>query len=83
MFAELQENKAGKRVFTAVVEGQAVVHELDVYAEAGGRYTALDRSVFVTVIDGTLDIDFLANKGEKPIINAILVTHLPEGAPGT
>ena len=43
---------------------------------------ALTPSFVVTVADGSLDIAFDALTG-RAIINAILVTGLPEGAPGT
>jgi len=37
----------------------------------------------VEVSDGVLDLDFLMPKGHKSIVNSILVTQLPPGAPGT
>ena len=46
------------------------------------RYVALDQTFVVEVTDGTLDIEFAAPRGHKPIVNAILVTELPAGAPG-
>ena len=70
-------------MFDVSLEGDVVLPGLDVVAAAGGTNTALDRSFVVTVTDGQLDIGFVAQRGDKPIINAILVTGLPEGAPGT
>ena len=61
---------------------EQVLPNLDVFDSAGGRYVALTRSFVVTVADGSLDIAFDALTG-RAIINAILVTGLPEGAPGT
>ncbi|MEO7229429.1 MAG: malectin domain-containing carbohydrate-binding protein, partial [Candidatus Limnocylindrales bacterium] len=81
-FAELQATRAGARVFNVSIEGAAVLSNLDVFAAAGGRYVALDRTVLVEVSDGVLDISFIAQRGDKPIINAILVTELPLGSPG-
>jgi hypothetical protein len=81
-FAELQLNKAGGRVFSVSIEGQPVLLNLDVFAAAGGRYVALDRSVTIEVTDGVLDVSFLAQRGDAPIINAILVTEVPPGSPG-
>lgn len=83
LFAEIQAARAGARVFSVNIEGDAVLANLDVYAEAGGRNIALERSFLVTVTDGRLDIDFVAQRGDKPIVNAILVTEMPEAAPGT
>lgn len=81
-FAEILLRKAGDRVFGISIEGTSVVANLDVFAAAGGRNVALDRSFEVDVIDGHLDIAFTAQRGDKPIVNAILVTELPPGAPG-
>jgi subtilisin family serine protease len=81
-FAELQLSKAGGRVFNVGIEGTGVLTNLDVYAAAGGRYVALDRSFLVEVTDGVLDISFTPQRGDKPIINAILVTEMPPGSPG-
>ena len=82
-FAELQARHAGDRVFSVALEGGVVLSNFDVFAEAGGQRIALDRSFLIEVTDGILDISFLAQRGDAPIINAILVTELPEGAPGT
>ena len=81
-FAELQQAKAGSRVFAVGLEGSNVLANFDVYAVAGGRYIALDRSFLVEVTDGVLDISFAAQRGDKPIVNAILVTEMPAGSPG-
>jgi len=81
-FAEIQLKKAGSRVFSVSLEGSAVVSNLDVFAAAGGQRVAYDRSFTVEVTDGVLDVGFLAQRGDQPIVNAILVTELPPGSPG-
>ena len=81
-FAELQLKKAGGRVFSVSLEGTAVVSDLDVFAAAGGQRVAYDRSFIIEVTDGVLDIGFVAQRGDQPIVNGILVTELPPGAPG-
>jgi subtilisin family serine protease len=81
-FAELQLTKTGARVFSVGLEGSSVLSNFDVFAAAGGRYIAVDRSFTVEVTDGVLDISFAAQRGDKPIINAILVTEMPPGSPG-
>ena len=83
LFAEIDNVKVGARKFDVSIEGDVVLPGLDVRAAAGGRNTALDRTFVVQVSDGQLDIDFVAQRGDQPIINAIMVTGLPEGAPGT
>ena len=79
-FAELLFNKAGSRLFNVSIEGSPVLTNLDVYAAAGGRYTALDRTFLVEVADGVLEISFSSQRGDSPIINAILVTEVPPGS---
>ena len=82
-FAELQFTHVGDRVFDVSLEGTRVIRSLDVREEAGARYTALDKTFVVEVTDGALDIGFASPRGHKPIVNAIFVTHLPDGSPGT
>jgi len=69
-------------VFSVGLEGSGVLSNFDVVAAAGGRYIAVDRSFTVEVADGVLDISFASQRGDKPIINAILVTEMPPGSPG-
>jgi len=82
-FAELVERKKGARIFNVTIEGDPVIPYIDVVAEAPGRYVALDRSFVVDVTDGQLNIDFGAHIGDKAFVNAILVTELPPGSPGS
>lgn len=81
-FAEIQLAKKAARVFSVGLEGAGVLANLDVFAAAGGKNIALDRTFIVEVTDGVLDISFAAQRGDRPIINAILVTEMPPGSPG-
>jgi hypothetical protein len=78
-FAEFKKEK-NQRVFTVGVEGQAVLFQAEIATLAGGRLTAYELTTEVDVTDGVLDIQFVSNKGDKPVVNAILVTHLPVNA---
>jgi hypothetical protein len=78
-FAELNRRRAGARVFSVSIEATTGVFLLDVYEEAGGARAALDKTFLVEVTDGTLDIVFTAVRGDRPIVNAIMVTHMPGG----
>ena len=69
-FAELHYTAAGQRVFGVSLEGTAVLSNFDVYAEAGARYAAVDRTFTVSVTDGVLNVDFTKVTGD-PIICAI------------
>ena len=77
-FAEILANKAGDRVFSVSLEGNYVLTNLDLFALAG-KNTAYDKSVDVDVSDGHLDIAFVAQRGDKSVVNGILVTEMPRG----
>ncbi len=80
-FADLDFASAGERVFSVAFEDAPLIWQLDVAAASGGRFHALDRSVVVEVTDGVLDISFVAQRGDDPIVNGILVTEIPLGSP--
>ena len=80
-FAEFSAQEAGLRVFSGALEGVPVFANLDVYDAAPGRWVALDRSYFVEVTDGVLDLTFTVRSGHHAIINGILVTEVPAGSP--
>ena len=68
---------AGKRVFSANIEGGVTeLTDFDIFASVGAM-TATSRSFEVPITDGTLDIAFSA-KVDRPSVAAITVT-----APGT
>ena len=80
-FAELQAIGPGDRIFSVAFENAPLIWQLDVASAAGGLLTAYDRSVMVEVTDGVLDISFVGNLGDVPIVNGILVTEIPQGSP--
>ena len=47
-----------------------------------GASRRVDRTFFVEVTDGVLDIEFIARAATQPIVNAILVTEMPPGSLG-
>ncbi len=51
----------GQRVFNVYSEGQLLVSNLDVFAEAGGKNRALVKSFDVQVQDGLLNLGFIAS----------------------
>ncbi|MGF1528657.1 MAG: PKD domain-containing protein, partial [Candidatus Competibacterales bacterium] len=57
LLAEIYWNASGKRVFSATVEGESAVTDLDLHAEVG-KFATYDVTVLVEVVDGTLNIDF-------------------------
>ena len=71
------------RVFDVVIEGTTVLHDFDIFAAAGGKDVALDRSFQASVTDGTLNLLF-SNVVENPIVSAIeAVSAEAGGAPPT
>ena len=80
-FAELQAIAPGDRIFSVAFENAPLIWQLDVASSAGGLLTAYDRTVMVDVTDGVLDISFVGNLGDVPIVNGILVTEIPQGSP--
>ncbi len=78
-FAELQATGAGQRVFNVQIEGQTVLQNFDIYAAAGGSFTANVQTFGVQVMDDELDIDFIPVNGATAV-NAIRVTGIEAGA---
>lgn len=70
-------NAPGRRVFSVYVEGK-LIPDIDVFAEAGGLYTALVKSIDVTIEDAQLDIQFVSQV-DNPEIKGIEV--LPTAGP--
>ncbi|MGJ5628279.1 malectin domain-containing carbohydrate-binding protein [Nostoc sp. CALU 1950] len=66
-FAEIYWNAAGQRIFDVSAENQLVVDDLDIFAQAGGKNIALDKSFNVNVKDGTLNLNFLASKDNAKV----------------
>jgi hypothetical protein len=77
-FAEIQGTRQGQRVFDVAAEGSTLLLGFDIASE-GGSNTAVDKSFFVTVTDGQLNLRFLTRRGYgEPLINAIRVTQRPD-----
>jgi chitodextrinase len=74
-FAEVYSGTSGVglRVFDVEMEGQPVLDNLDIFAEAGAN-AALIKSLPVTVSDGQLDIRFV-HVTQNPKVSAIEVTR--------
>jgi beta-glucanase (GH16 family) len=73
-FAEPNDHQTGTRVFDVYVQGKLVIDDLDIkQARDGKARSALDRAVTsISVVNGQLDITFVASKGE-PLLNAIVI----------
>ena len=80
--AEMEATAAGQRVFDIYLErgtpNEQVLRNVDVYALAGGRDTAVVLTAIVKVVtvpgvDEHLNIEFVPVRGEPPILNGLLL----------
>ncbi len=72
--AETFVNVAGGRIFDVLVEGQVMLEDYDVFAQAGGKWIGVvERMTFTS--DGSIDIEFL-HEMENPAIKAIEIVDL-------
>lgn len=77
-FAELQNITFGRRLYDVIIENTLVLPAHDIAYEVG-TFTADDHRFFVEVTDGRMDIRFVSRaRSERPIINALRVTHRPD-----
>lgn len=79
-FAEIYFEAPGLRAFNVLVNGAALISNLDVYAAAGGPYIAVDRVVSATVTTGLLSLDLVGTNREA-ILNAVSVRQVLSPTP--
>lgn len=72
-------NAAGARIFDVYVEGILVRDNLDVFSVSGGINVAHLVSVPVSVSDGAITVELVAQV-ENPFISAIEVVRLPNNS---
>ena len=72
-FAEPAFSSAGQRVFNVAINGNAVLSNFDIVAQAGGPYIALDRTFPVSVTGGQVSIQFSQSVADYPMVNAIQI----------
>lgn len=80
-FAEPYFTSAGKRVFNVSVNGQTVLANFDVIAQAGSAYAALDRKFTTNVTNGQLTIQFTPVV-DHALVNAIEILPSSTGSTG-
>jgi uncharacterized repeat protein (TIGR02059 family) len=66
-FAEIYFSKAESRLFDVVINGQKVLSNFDVYANAGGKNIAIDTTFSIYSNDTILNIEFIAIKDNAAI----------------
>ncbi len=72
---------ANDRVFSAAIEGQQLLTDYDIFADAGAL-TATERTYTVDVTDGTLNIDF-STTNDNAKVSAIKISAIDETAPSS
>src|SRR5690606_13486753 len=77
-FSENWFNGAGQRVFDVLAEGGLAIDNLDIFAQAGGKFIAKDFTIPVTVTDGVLNLQF-TGVTENAKVDAIQIN--PAAAP--
>jgi beta-galactosidase len=75
---EPSENGTGKRLFDVRENGRAALSDVDVFALAGGKLKAVDRSFVARVTDGHLRIGFQPKTGPA-VVSAIGIAPTAEG----
>ncbi len=84
-FADPSANATGQRVFSLVINGKTVLKDFDIFAESGGKNTAIVKTFTVDAPQGTLEIvpkDVLENKSVGPNLRVALVNAVKIEAPG-
>jgi hypothetical protein len=73
-FAEVYWTKANERLFHIILNGQTVLQNFDVLAQAGGPNRAIDKAFTVNVTNGSLSIQ-LKSTADNPMISAIEIMN--------
>src|SRR6266404_7198020 len=73
-FAELYWSTAGSRVFNVFINGNQVLTNFDIVAQAGAKNTAIDKPFPVTVTNGQITLQFTGVL-DYPWINAISIAQ--------
>jgi fibronectin type 3 domain-containing protein len=73
-FVEHFFSAAGKRVFSVIINGNTVLSDFDVFADAGGQYIAVQKTFNTTAnSSGQVMVQFTTGPVDNPIVNGIVV----------
>lgn len=72
-FAELEDIKAGDRIFDIKLQGKVIEKDFDIMKASGGRYTALMKEYKNIATEGTIQIEFVPHDaaGHQPALNGL------------
>jgi len=71
-FAEIYWTSTGKRVFNAAINGQTVLSNFDIVAQAGGALKAIDKQFPVSVTNNQINIQF-TTLADNACVSAIAI----------
>jgi beta-galactosidase len=74
-FTEPSASTSGERVFEVAANGSRVLRDLDIFAAAGGRLVATQRSFEIAALNGYILIEFRPIKG-KALVSALSITPI-------
>jgi hypothetical protein len=74
LFADASSTRTGERVFDIALNGRVVAKDFDIFAEAGGRESALVKTFTVAAPDGNLLLSVPTSAKGRPMVAAIRVT---------
>jgi Malectin domain len=80
-FSENWHTTAGKRSFGAAIDGDVKFTNLDIFAVAGSRYSAITRSYLLMASANTITVTFLYGLINNPKIGAIELYQVTTAAP--
>ena len=80
-FAEMAFSGPGQRQFNVAINGNQVLSNFDIFAQAGGMNIAVDRAFPVTVTGGAISIQFSQGAADYPLVSALeIVQGSPAGS---
>ena len=71
-FADITFTQTANRIFNVLINGQTVLSNFDIVAQAGGAFRAVDRTFSANVTGGTVTIQFSAVVS-NPVVSAIAI----------
>jgi trimeric autotransporter adhesin len=74
-FAEPLFSEPGRRMLNVSINGDPALTDFDIFAEAGGKDLAVDRSFPASVSQGRLLIEFTSGRAGSPLVNAIEILN--------
>jgi hypothetical protein len=73
-FVEHYWSAAGKRLFNVILNGNQVLTDFDVFADAGGQFIAVQHTFSTNAnSSGQVVVQFTTGSADNPVVNGIVV----------